>query len=219
MADTPVNPGAGSLALTGPAPTIARTSANSSVAGFLAPLTAPIYDNPLDDFLHAFLVALTTLPGQLVRPRWQPEPPNMPDFPVDWLSWGIVDIDEDRFAYQEQIDATTTVVERDEIMTMLMSFYGPRAGQLAKQFSASVQLSQNRAYLHSQKMAVIEVMNQVRIPALTKEKWVPRVDQRMRFRRRASWAYQIRTLESAQFGLDNEQYITPLTLITEPPTP
>lgn len=219
MADTPVNPGAGSLALTGPAPVIARTSANSSAAGFLAPLTAPIYDNPLDDFFHAFLVALTTIPGQLVRPRWQPEPPNMPDFTVDWLAWGIVDIDEDRFAWQGQTDDVTSVVERDEIMTMLMSFYGPRASQLAKQFSASVQLSQNRAYLQPQKLTVIEVLNQVRIPALTKEKWVPRVDQRVLFRRRASWAYEIRTLESAQLGLDNELYVTPLTFITEPPTP
>lgn len=218
MADTPVLPGAGSVALTGPAPTIARTSASSTVAGFLAPLTAPIYDNPLDDFFHAFLAALTTIPGQLVRPRWQPEPPNMPDFDVDWLAWGIVDIEEDAFAWQGQTDDAELAVERDEIMTMLMSFYGPRAGQLAKQFSASVQLSQNRAYLQPQKLTVVEVLNQVRIPALTKEKWVPRVDQRVRFRRRASWTYQIRTLESMQLGLNNELYITPL-VITEPPTP
>jgi hypothetical protein len=215
MADTPVLLGPGNLALAGPVPLVERTNASSSAAGFLAPLTAPIYDNPLDDFFHAFLVALSTLPGQLVRPRWQEEPPNMPDFSVDWLAWGITEIEEDPFAYQGQADEDTGVVERDEILVMLMSFYGPRAGQLGKQVSASIQLAQNRAYLRAQNMTVIEVAGQVRLPALLKDKWVPRVDQRVRFRRRATWAYQIHAIEQFQGGLHNELYNTPLE--TTPP--
>ncbi len=217
MADTPVLLGPGTLSLSGPVPLAVPTDANSSVAGFLAPITAPIYDNPLDDFFHAFLVALSTLPGDLVRPRWQPEPPNIPDFTTDWLAWGITEIEEDRFAFQDQLSDDQAIVERDEIMTMLMSFYGPRAGQFAKQVSASMQLSQNRSYLRSQKITVVEVLDQVRIPALTKELWVPRVDQRVRFRRRASWVYPIRTIESAQLSVDNERYLTPL-VVTDPPT-
>lgn len=219
MADTPVLLGPGPLALVGPLPNVVPTDANSSVAGFMAPITAPLYDNPLDDFLHAFLVALSTLPGVFVRPRWQPEPPNLPAFTQDWLSWGIVDVDEDRFAFQDVVstdDGNQFVVERDEILTMLMSFYGPRAGQLAKQVSVSMQLVQNRNYLRVQNMTLIEVLNQVRVPALFKEKWVPRVDQRVRFRRRASWSYQVHQLEDFHAGLDNELYSTNLGVAPAP---
>jgi len=220
MADTPVLLGGGNLVLDGLPPVVLPTDASSGAAGFLAPLTAPIYDNPLDDFFHAFLVALSTIPGALVRPRWQPEPPNLPPFTTDWMAWGIVDVDEDRFAYQDLVETESGdqfVVERDEILTMLMSFYGPRAGQLGKQVSASMQLSQNRSYLRTQNMTLIEVMGQARVPALLKEKWVPRVDQRVLFRRRATWAYQVHTIESAQASLENEHYSTPL-VVTDPPT-
>lgn len=208
MSDTPVLLGPGPITLLGSAPVVTAV-----IPGFTGPVVWPLYDNPLDDFLHGFLAGLSGLSNQLVRPRWQPEPPNIPDFDVDWLAWGILDIEEDRFAYQGQSlqdPDNFGVVERDEIMLMLMSFYGPRAGQLAKQVSASLQLGQNRAYLRSQNLTVVEVMDHVRVPALTKEKWVPRVDQRVRFRRRATWAYQIKTLEDFRAQLDNERYITPM---------
>lgn len=218
MADTPVLLGSGPLALAGDPPALVRTSASSGAAGFLAPLTAPIYDNPLDDFFQAFLAALSTIPGPLVRPRWQPEPPNLPAFTTDWMAWGIVDVDTDRFAYQDMTPAGDQfVVERDEILTMLMSFYGPRAGQLASQVSASMQLSQNRSYLKAQNITLIEVMGQARVPALLKEKWVPRVDQRVLFRRRASWAYEVHTIIEVEASLDNEHYTTPL-VVTDPQT-
>jgi hypothetical protein len=187
----------------------------------LAPFSAPLYDNPLDDFFHAFLVALSTIPGALVRPRWQPEPPNLPNFATDWLAWGITEMGEDRFAFQDQVQVGMGgfhgVVERDEILTMLMSFYGPRSAQLAKQVSASIQLGQNRPYLRAQNLTVIEVLDPVKVPALLKEKWVPRVDQRIRFRRRATWAYQIHNVEEFQAQLDNELYSTYLGSIPAPP--
>lgn len=216
MADTPVLLGPGALALQGLAPTVVVGDANSTVAGFLAPVSWPIYDDPLDDFLHVFFTALSTLPGQLVRPRWQPEPPNMPGFTTNWLAWGITDIEEDRFAHQEEVPAAgplpdLLLVSRDELLNTLLSFYGPKAGQLAKQVSNSVQLGQNRAYLRAQSMTVVEVMGQFRVPALFKEKWVPRVDMRIVFRRRATSSYQIKTLENFQVGLDNEHYTTALT--------
>lgn len=214
MADTPVLLGPGALALQGPVPAVVASAASSSVAGFLAPETAPLYDDPLDDFLHAFLATLSTLPGALVRPRWQPEPPNLPNFSINWLAWGITDIDEDRFAHQEQVSTNSLEVSRDEVLSMLLSFYGPKAGQLAKQVSTSIQLGQNRAYLRAQSMTVVEVMPQVRVPALLKEKWVPRVDMRIVFRRRAVSAYQVKTLEDFQVGLNNELYTTALAAPT-----
>lgn len=213
MANTPVLLGPGPLTLTGPVPAI--SSGDSTAPGFIAPTSSPLYDNPLDDFLHGWIAGLSGLPGSLVRPRWQPEPPNMPDFNVNWVAWGILEVEEDRFAYQGQQDDATGVIERDEILLMLMSFYGPQAGQLAKRVSASLQLNQNRGYLRAQNMTVVEVMDHIRVPALVKELWVPRVDQRIRFRRRATWAYQIKTLEDFRAELDNERYITPMQITAD----
>jgi hypothetical protein len=222
MADTPVNPNQGQMALTSAPPSLALTAGpDSSAAGVLPPLSSPIYDNPLEDFFHDFLVALSGLPGDLVRPRWQPEPPNMPDFSVNWLAFGFPRIVEDVFAYEGEDpgDRQRDIVERDEILTMLMSFYGPQGGALGKRVSASLQISQNRAYLRTQNIGVVEVEDQIRLPALLKEKWVPRVDINVRFRRRAGWVFAIRTVESvdALQGLNNELYITPI--IVNPPTP
>lgn len=220
MANTAVLLGPGTLTLADLVPTAVASDANSTVAGFLAPFAAPLYDDPLDDFLHVFFAALSTLPGVLVRPRWQPEPPNLPNFATNWLAWGITEIEEDRFAYQEQIsdedEGDRLDVERDELLTALLSFYGPKAGQLAKQVSNSVQLGQNRAYLHAQRMDVVEVLGQLRVPALLKEKWVPRVDMRIVFRRRAISSYQVKTLEDFQAGLNNELYTTSLGVAPAP---
>lgn len=216
MADTAVLLGPGAVALQGPAPTVVVGDASSMAVGFLAPVSWPIYDDPLDDFLHVFFTALSTLPGQLVRPRWQPEPPNLPNFATNWLAWGITDVEEDRFAHQEEVAAAGPLpdllkVSRDELLNALLSFYGPKAGQLAKQVSASAQLGQNRAYLRAQNMTIVEVLGHFRVPALLKEKWVPRVDMRIVFRRRATFSYQVKTLENFQAGLDNEHYTTELT--------
>lgn len=219
MADTPITPAQGQMALTSAPPTITTAAGpDSSAAGFLRPLSSPIYDDPLDDYFHDFLVGLSGIPGDLVRPRWQPEPPNQPAFTTNWLAFGFPRITEDAFAYQAQDpdNPETGVVQRDEILTMLMSFYGPQCGQLGKQVSASIQLQQNRAYLRTQNISVVEVEDQIKLPALLKEKWVPRVDINVRFRRRAGWVFAVRTVESVQAGLDNEIYITPI-IVAPPP--
>lgn len=220
MADTPVSPLQGQMALTSAAPTVSVAAGpDSSVAGFLRPLSSPLYDDPLDDYFHDFLVGMSGLPGDLVRPRWQPEPPNQPDFTVNWIAFGFPRIVEDAFAYQGQDpdNPETGLVQRDEILTMLMSIYGPQGGQLGKQISAGLQLSQNRAYLRTQQISLVEVEDMIKLPALLKEKWVPRVDINVRFRRRAGWVFAVRSVDSVAAGLDNEIYITPITV--EPPTP
>lgn len=218
---TNINPNRGAVLLVGHAPSVVQTmNANSSSApGFLAPLSEPLFDDPLADFLHGFFVGLTGLDGTMVRPRWQPEPPNMPDFTDNWLAFGINRIQEDDFAYQgeDPHDRQQDVVERDQILTVLCSFYGPQGMRIAHRMSVGVQLAQNRTYLASQQITVIDVQDAFNIPALLKEKWVPRVDRSMRLRRRAGWTFGIRTVESAQAQLDNEVYITPI--VVTPPTP
>jgi len=216
MADTPIDPLAGGLALTGPVPAILQSDRSSAAAGYLLPITEPIYDDPLEDFFHGFFQAITALPGDHVRPRWQPEPGNMPDFNADWLAFGITLYKDDIFAYQgaDPGNEEQDIIERDEIITMLISTYGPNATRLVKLISIGVQLAQNRAVLRANQITVVEVQDPVPLPALLKSKWVKRTDLNIRFRRRAGWTYAVRPVASADLGLDNELYLTPI--IVEP---
>lgn len=223
MADTPVNPGAGGVLLTGHKPFVVQTNSagSSDQAGFLAPLSEPLFDDPLADFLHDFFVGVTGLPGDLVRPRWQREPPNMPPFDTNWLAVGISRIEEDRFSYEgeDPNDPQQDIVSRDELLTVLCSFYGPQGQSLAARVAMAIQLAQNRTYLAQQSITVMEVQGMFNIPALLKEKWVPRCDRNIIFRRRAGWTFAVRAVEQAQAQLDNEVYITPITVTNPPTTP
>lgn len=187
---------------------------NSSQAGYLAPTTSPDYDDQLENILHATIAGITGLSNALVRPRWQPEPPQHPSFSTNWVAFGILDSDQDNFAYQDHDPNGdgTTAIERDETMTVLLSFYGPSANAFANRFSDGMQLEQNRAELDANGIAMVEIQQPLRIPALVKEKWVNRVDVRAILRRRTSRVYQILNVLEAVGVIDNEKYQEPFSV-------
>lgn len=192
--------------------------ANSSASsGYLTPTLEPIYDEGLDDVIQGAIVGITGIPGSLVRPRWQPSPPIQPGFDVDWCAFGITRNTSDTFAY-EKMDPTadagagSMLIERDELLYVLHSFYGPRASLNSKRLRSGLEISQNRDVLRSHKAAVVEVEESVTLPALLQEKWVRRVDTQVVFRRRTQHLYSILTVESGELGLNNGLYVTPITV-------
>jgi hypothetical protein len=191
---------------------------NSSTAGYLAPLApAPAYDDQLADLLHDAIQGITGIAdGSLIRPRWQPEPPNQPDFSTDWVAFGVTAVDADRFAYQGH-DPTgdgANELERDEVVRVLTSFYGPNAMAVLQRYRDGLQVAQNRDALASAGIKLLEVQEATVLPALLKEKWVNRVDCAVVFRRRVKRVYPVFNLQSAGVDLDNEQYTTPITTTT-----
>lgn len=183
---------------------------DSTVAGYLVPVQSPIYGDALDDVLHDVIAGITGIAGNLIRPRWQPEPPNQPDLNTDWVAFGINNTEEDIFAFTRE-DANglgTSIVERDEKLYYLISFYGPDSTINEKQFSAAIQLAQNRDALTAQNIGFVEMQKPVVLPALLKEKWVRRIDATLVLRRRVGWTFQVRTVASASAGIDNEIFTT-----------
>src|SRR6185437_11129663 len=66
-------------------------TATSASGGYLAPSSAlPLEDGAFDAVLQGFVVGVTALAGNLVRPRWQPIPPPTPDPTVNWCAIGVV---------------------------------------------------------------------------------------------------------------------------------
>lgn len=190
---------------------------DSSVAGFLVPSSEPVNDDSLDDLLQAPIVGITGIPGPLVRPRWQPEPPVQPDFDVDWCAFGITRTGPDVFSYQRHdpvgnAGAGQNIVERDELLYVLHSFYGPNCARNIHRFRSGLDIEQNRATIKASGIVLVEAQDPVNLPALLKEKWVQRIDMTVVYRRRTATAYRILTLQSGQMGLDNELYVTPITV-------
>jgi hypothetical protein len=68
---------------------------DSSTPGILQSTTqptsppSPLDGDDLEDYIQQFVAGVAGMDGTLVRPRWQPEPSNIPDFDVTWCATGI----------------------------------------------------------------------------------------------------------------------------------
>lgn len=195
---------------------------DSSAAGFLVPVAEPLADDALTDALQPTLVGLTGLPGVMVRPRWQPRPPNQPQAGQNWLAFGINNTESDTYA--DHVHAPeggegwtgSMSIERDETLFVLLSFYGPSAKRNAERVRAGIVLDQNRASLAQYNLFVVECQAAVPVPALVHDLWTARVDTTLVLRRRLVHEYAVLTaLPPADSFLDNDLYRTPLNVPTQ----
>lgn len=195
---------------------------SSASGGYIVPQPppslAPLYGDALEDVFHDVIKGvLGFTDGTLIRPRWQPNPPNQPDFGTDWVAFGIMERKGDWSPYQAH-DPTgnggdgSNIFERDEELTLLHSYYGPNSAQLQSLFQDGLLIEQNRAALTANGIKLIEFKDAFNVPALLKETWVKKVDQRIVFKRRIRREYAIVHLLSANVSIDNEQYITQIVV-------
>jgi len=189
------------------------------MATFIRPeaVPTPLEDNALIDAMQATVVGCTGLPGELVRPRDQPEPPNLPDFSLNWASLGLSVTDSDVFAYIRQIDDENIELEHDQEITLLAIFYGTQAQSYVGLLRDGLQIEQNRFPLGALGVKLVSTGRERHIPALLKEIWQQRYDLPVVWRRRVRRVYKSASVIGANIGLDNEYYITPI--IVRPPTP
>ena len=195
-------------------------SNDSSTGGYIVPEASPPYDDSLEDIFQGALVGITGLANTSVRPRWQPEPPNQPDFNSSWLAFAVTVTDQDVHAYQNHDPNAPAppgspgadVVERDERLEVFCSFYGPQGHSIMAQLREGLQIEQNRWALNQYGIQFTEFGSPVYLPALLKERNVKRVDVKMRFVRRVHRVYPVRTVSSAEVILNNENYLTDINI-------
>lgn len=195
---------------------------DSSTGGYLAPEPpGPLYDTALEDFFQQIVVGITGIPGNLVRPRWQQEPPNPPPAKSDWIALGVEVGPKQWDAYQKFDPTIGTdgayIVEGAERIRLALSFYGPNNERNHTAFDDGLQLSQNREALSAQKISYIEAESPVNLPALLKDRMRLRVDIAFIFSRWVSRTYPVRTIASASVDLYNESYVEHVEV--SPPTP
>lgn len=141
----------------------------SATGGYLAPTNALApEDDAFDNIMQEFVVGVTALPATLVRPRWQPVPPDQPESSVNWCAIGL--ISEDTQAGRSMIthdsvgDGADTQQINDQAEIMA-SFYGPNAGQYAKLFRDGSMLPQNREALTLQGLRLLRMPSKAQLAA------------------------------------------------------
>jgi hypothetical protein len=180
---------------------------NSSTGGPLAPNSPPA-PQPLEgqallDFLQGVFVGILGIDGSMVRPRWQPEPPNIPTAGTAWVSFGVTSRPSDTYPFIGQIAGLDNAdqLQRHEQLTVLLSFYdlgsGGQADALAATLRDGLAVPQNREILQNNLMGMTEVGEPIAVPSLLKQRWLYRVDMTVIIAREIVREYPVLPLQSA----------------------
>lgn len=176
-------------------------SNTSATGGYLAPTSTPggaQNDQALRRLLQPVITGLLDIPGDLVRPRWQPNPPDTPEEDVTWAAVGTPTKTPDSSAAILH-SGSQSLVTRDEVLTVLCTFYGPNSETLSEQFSLGMWLSQNREKLTLAGYGLQDVGPSITVPELVNEKWRYGYNVELTLRRKQAYNYAIEDLTGAQF--------------------
>ena len=194
---------------------------DSSTGGYLLPADAPApaEDAELDALFQSAVVQITGLPGALVRPRWQPNPPKQLEPSVDWCAIGVMVTKPDAgpaITHLKDGDGSDRL-ERHEDIELLATFYGPRARSIAARLRDGLSVPQNTEALQTSAISFVEAGDIRSAPELVNQQWIRRYDLTLRFRRKVTRIYPIRNVLIADIRLFDDMRID--ETITVPPAP
>jgi hypothetical protein len=199
----------------------------SATGGFIVdrpPL--PITGEQVTRALQKTVMALTGLPGPLVRPRWQPMPPSQPQADVTWASVGVTQVETDDYPSIVHDGAGTFPgatapgidrMVRHSTLTALVTFYGPTAETLAASFRDGLYMPQNWEPLAPFGLKLREVRDLARAPEFVAQQWIDRFDVQVMLRQQTDRVYPIYNLDGADVILHRPP--DPDTTITVRPIP
>jgi len=194
---------------------------DSSTGGYLSPegTPAPEHDDELDALFQTAIRNITALPGSLVRPRWQPNPPKQPEADVNWCALAVTAIEADAGPAIKHISAGegSAQYERHEELQLFVTFYGPRAGAFAALLRDGISMPQNMEALRANEIGFVDCGRARRVPEFVNQTWIDRVDMLVRFRRKVTRRYGVRNLLAADINLIDDTHVD--ELITVPPAP
>jgi hypothetical protein len=179
----------------------------SATGGPLAPnptpAPQPLEGQALLTFLQGWMVGILGISGTLVRPRWQPEPPNIPTEGTAWVALGITARPSDTYPFIGRVAGVIDAdqLQRHEQLNILCSFYdlgsGGQADSLAAILRDGVAVPQNRELLAANGMGLTEIGEPLTVPSLLKQRWLYRVDLPLVVGRQIVRQYPVLSLQSA----------------------
>jgi hypothetical protein len=176
---------------------------NSSTGGPIQPLprvpeleTAPP-GLTFEQFIQTVLVGISGFEGTLVRPNWQPEPPKEPDIMVNWLAYGVQNVVPDANAFIGFTSEDEPYLQRNELLQIQMSIYGPAAYENTGVVRDGFQIQQNLASLKKANMGFAYDEQAIHSPDLVNGRWFNRYILNVFLRRQIIRSYPILTFLSA----------------------
>jgi hypothetical protein len=174
---------------------------DSREPGYLGPSpTETLIEVDWENFLQTTVAGIIGLPGNLVRPRWQPNPPPTPDVSVDWAACGITrTVANFEAAIQHYGDMTGGLagydrVRRQERITYRVSCYGPHAGDNCAMLRDGLYVEQNRQFWHLNAVGLVEAQQIDHVPELFRQQWRDRYDLEIILNREIRRIYLVRDL-------------------------
>lgn len=168
--------------------------------GYLSPdtLPTPLEDAALDDFFQKIVVGITGIPGNLARPRYQPEPVARPTIDTNWCAVGLFDQVGEENAYTHRDEQTGVyVMSRQEELNFLCSFYGPNAREYASRLRDGLSIAQNREQLFLNGMGFISCGKLQKMTELVQEQYYQRIDVMIYIRRVVARTYSVPSVLSS----------------------
>lgn len=171
----------------------------SATGGYLIPVTAPDDDDAFLDFLQEVIVGITGLPGDLVRPSYQPDPPLRPAIDVDWCGFYVTNQNAQGHTYLGvNEDGLSSRMVRHEDFELFVRMYGPNCGKMAGMLRDGLELSQNREQLYLAGMSYRDYSGIVKLPELVNELWYSRADITLSMSRELNRDYSVLSFVAAQ---------------------
>jgi hypothetical protein len=189
--------------------------ADSSTGGYLSPavVSPPLEDDALTAIFQQMIVGITGLPGSMVRPRWQPNPPKQPEATVNWCALGVsVQTPDDgpAIVHSGAGDGADTYIRHEQI-DVLASFYGPNAKGYAQLLTDGLSIPQNLEQLKASDLNSVDTSEIRAAPDLINEQWVRRYDMQLTFRRKITRTYGVLNILSAEGTVQTDTLTFPIS--------
>jgi len=188
---------------------------DSSTGGYLLPLAdpEPLEGLALNNFIQGWIAGVTGLAGNLVRPRWQAEPPNVPPTATAWAAVGTTVRPADEFPLIVHNPNGNGGLGQDELhqhedIDILVSFYdlgtNGQAEALAALLRQGLAINQNLEPLTLNGMGLISCGPSIALPSIFKTRWNYRVDMTVTIKREIVRVYPVQNIQSIDITLEAE---------------
>jgi hypothetical protein len=135
--------------------------------------------------------------GLHVLLHWSAEQPEQLSAMDDWCSVGILSFQaNDNPALVNQTDSSVQLW-RNEVIEVMVSFYGPHGQRFATRFRDDVAIAQNREALNQAGLAISALGAIVSAHQLENNQWVRRYDQHLTLQRKVVREYAVHSILEA----------------------
>jgi len=192
----------------------------SATGGYLQRTNAPVTQAQLEDAVQSLIQGVTGIPPDLIRPRWQPEPPNQPPAGTDWAAFGIIERETTGFPYISHANGGSSTLYRWPILSLMVSVYGPNAEDNAEDLRDACYIAQNFEQLNLLGIRLIEAGSVTMVPDLINVQYINRADMRIRLATEQTRTYAIKDIVSADGTITADTGVSGQWLATDPnPSP